>query len=266
MAKSDQAISPFLTDLRVDLDHLDKDERTPLSWAVEEGALSVIKGLIRSRRVIIRRKDGKGRVTISYAAQHGHLDVVRLLLKSQLEQASVRDNVGWTPLAWAMNPPGYLENVTELLQSRTIDINRKDKVRGRTPLSLAATYGSPSIARLLSCTRGIHLDSRDATGRTPLSHAAGSGNIDVVSLLLSREDVDINSSDDDGCTPLSWVAREGCCEVIPLLLFNPNIDCLLRDGLDRLPHEVNLAYGQNRAANILQLSTIEGRQGEGFQD
>lgn len=98
-----------------------------------------------------------------------------------------------------MNPPGYQENVTELLQSGTVDINRKDKVHSRTPLSWAASYGFLTIARTLTCTRGIISDSRDASGRTPLSHAASSGNIDVVSLLLSLDDVDINSQD------RSWV-------------------------------------------------------------
>jgi ankyrin repeat protein/nucleoside-triphosphatase THEP1 len=292
VANSERAISYFLTDPRVDLDHVDKEGRTTLSWAAEDGAVGVVKGLLRSRRVTVGHKDIKGRTPISYAAQHGHLELVHLFLKSQSRVASAQDRVGrnahswaasqpsshvlhellrynsdgadvedkdgWAALAWAINPPGYHDNVAELLHTGTVDINRKDKIHGRTPLSWAASYGFLSIARTLSCTRGILLDSRDTSGRTPLSHAAGNGNIDVVSLLLSCDGVDINSQDHNGRTPLSWAAREGSCEAIASLLSHSPIDCSIRDALNRLPYEVALAYRQDRAANILQAHSVEG--------
>jgi ankyrin repeat protein len=291
LAKSERVMAYFLTDQRVDLDCEDKEKRTPLSWAAEECAVGVISKLIQSKRVNMAHRDSDGRTPISYAAKHGHLDVVQLLLDSEPEQASIQDNHGrnahswaasqpnsgvlhelwkcnplgadvkdkdgWTPLLWAMDPPGYPENVTELLQCKNIDINGNDN-GNRTPLSWAASCGYVSIARTLSRTSGIDLDSKDAQGRTPLSHAAGNGNTEIVSLLLSYNGVDVNSTDNAGRTPLVWAASQGCCEVISLLLSQPHINHFLQDKLGRLPIEVALAHGQDRAAQILQASKIRG--------
>jgi ankyrin repeat protein/nucleoside-triphosphatase THEP1 len=297
--KSGPASSPFLTDLRVNLDHVDKQGRTPLSWAAEEGTETAVDGLIRSQRITIGRKDSKGRTPISYAAQNGHHEVVRLLYNSQPKQALIQDHTGrnayswaadqpnsrvlsellklhhdrgdingadvedengWAPLAWALNPPGFPENVRTLIESEEVDLNRKDKTEGRTPLSLAAAYGLTEIVGLLLSKKDIILDSKDVNGRTPLSYAAGRGNVGVISQLLPLKGVDINSTDKTGCTPLSWAAREGCCEVITLLLSHPQIDCSVRDASGRLPLQVALAYGQDRAADILQANTVEARR------
>lgn len=151
-----------------------------------------------------------------------------------------------------------------LLQSGTVDINRNDKVHGRTPLSWAASYGFLTIARTLTCTRGIISDSRDSSGRTPLSHAASSGNTDVVSLLLSLDDVDINSQNHNGCNPFSWAAREGCCEVTLLLLSHPKIDSTSQDRLGRSPYEVAIEYGQDRVANLSHANRIQTSHSVGF--
>jgi ankyrin repeat protein len=289
LAMSFRTFTHFLTDKRVDLNHLDEQGRTLLSLAAEQGAVDIVRSLVRSTRVRIENRDVKGRTPISYAAQYGHLEVVIILLTKQQTQASVQDNTGrnahswaasqpnsdvlhklltfdpkgadvedssgWPALAWAMKPPGYPDNVTELVHSLEVNINRKDKVNSRTPLSWAASYGFFSIAHTLSVSSGILLDLEDASGRTPLSHASSNGNINVVALLLSRDGVNINSTDHNGCTPLSWAAREGSCEVILFLLSHPRIDCSIRDVLGRSPRDIALEFGHEKAADIIQATS-----------
>jgi ankyrin repeat protein len=285
-SKSMQVMSYFLDDGRVDLDHVDKYGRTTLSWAAEDGAVSIIRSLMRNHRVTVVQQDSKGRTPISYAAQNGHLEVVRMLLKTQPEHAALQDhsgrnahswatcqpnsdvlhellkhcpvgadmedNNGWAALAWALSPPGYQDHVKELLQSGGVDINRKDNVNGRTPLSWAASYGFSPIVRMLSCSNGILLDAEDIGGRTPLSHAAGNGNTEATNLLLIRNNVRCNAVDHEGRTPLSWAALGGHCETISLLLSHTGIDFTVRDALGRLPYDIASAYGHTLAANILQ--------------
>jgi hypothetical protein len=58
--------------------------------------------------------------------------VLHELSKVDPNSADAEDGNGWTALTWAMNPPGYPDNVTELLDSGIVGVNQKD--RPDTPL------------------------------------------------------------------------------------------------------------------------------------
>ena len=247
-----QTLTHLMNDHRVDQDHTDKYGRTALSWAAEDGSYDTVKVFVKSVKVNPGKSDHKGRTPLSYAAEHGHPQVVRLLMKTMRANvgevdkggrnalswaaaqktidvlqyllganeagADVEDVDGWTPIQWALNPPGYLANVALLLKSGLVNVNRKDRVYGRPPLSWAASYGYTEIARTFIGTFGIESDARDNNGRTPLSHAAGMGNIGVMLLLLEESAVEINSKDNMNRTPLFWAAGEGHREVVTTLL------------------------------------------------
>ena len=285
-AGSTQTTSQLVADDRVDLNHLDKRGRNALSFAAEDGSLDVVALLIQEKRMGVGSRDSRGKTPLSYAAQYGHLEVVRLLVRSKCIDISVRDDDGrnalswaaaqrtysvlhyllkhdqagadtedrdgWTPLAWALNPPGYPDNIFCLIQSGLVNVNRKDRVHSRAPLSWAASYGYSSIVCTFLLVESIDLETRDNSGRTPLSHAASNGNIDVLRLLIETNHVDVDSKDAGGRTPLSWAAGEGRLEVVKELLSHPSVKVRSQDKYGRTALDFARAHGRENVAIALQ--------------
>ena len=254
-AASGSIVAQLLTDKRAEIDRLDKRGRSILSWAAELGAAESASLMIHSLRIPVDQKDFAGRTPLSYASQYGHLPVVRKLIeighadplgkdengrnahswaavhrssdvlsyltKKFVQGADVPDRDGWTPLAWALDPPGYTENMLLLLKRGHVNLKQKDGSYGRTILSWVASYGYTQVASELVQLKDVDLDARDVNGRTPLSEAAGSGSLGIVQLLIATERVEVNSRDHQGQTPLSWAAREGHEDVVNLLLTCP---------------------------------------------
>ncbi len=285
-AGSHSIVSQLLSDSRTQTDHLDKRGRNALSWAAEYGATDIVTLLLQNQRISVSQKDLRGRTSLSYASQHGHLSVVKLLVESKLanpldqdhdgrnahswaatqressvlrylirqcrQGADVPDRNGWTPLAWALDPPGYIENMLLLLRLGCVDVNRKDSVHGRTFLSWVASYGYTQVARQVLQLKGVELESRDVNGRTPLSDAAGSGNADIVHLLIETGMVDVNSRDKHGRTPLSWAAREGYGNVVKLLLSIPAVDLNSRDSAGQTALDVAKKFEHEDILSMLE--------------
>ena len=257
VANSIDTLSRLLKHSRVEVDAVDYTGRNALSWAAAEGYVTVVDILLGDRRVSVANKDRQGWTPLIYATQHGHREVVgRLLSGSRSDPASrdinrrnaiswvaesqcyeilhsllrhdpdgadLPDKDGWPPLAWALRPPGYPNNVSMLVQSGLVDINRRDN-DGRTALSFAAGYGYPTLVQLMVRIPGVDVNSKDDSGRTPLSYAAGSGNADVVEFLLRQESVRPDSEDDVGRTPLSWAASAGHSEIVRILAQTPVVN------------------------------------------
>ena len=80
-------------------------DRTPLSWATENGHEAVVKLLLETGRVDVNSKDQDGVMPLSYAAWGGYETVIKLLLKTPDidvdSKATGKDNDGQTPLSWA---------------------------------------------------------------------------------------------------------------------------------------------------------------------
>ena len=140
-------LSEKLSCLTINLNSKDSAQRTPLSWAAENGHEAVVK-LLLAKSADIEAKSGFGQTPLSKAARNGHEAVVKLLL------------------------------------AKGADIEARDNYC-RTPVSLAAQYGHEAVVKLL-LVRGADIEARDDYDRTPVSLAAWSGNEAVVKLLLAK--------------------------------------------------------------------------------
>ena len=160
--------------------------RTPLSWAAEEGHETVVKLLLAKDGVDPDAKDKWGQTPLSWAARKGHEAVVRLLLAKDGVDPDSKDKWGWKPLARTAEKRH--EAVVRLLLAKDgVDPDSKDNDWGQTPLLWAAEEGHEAVVRLLLAKDGVDPDAKANDGRTPLSWAAVMGHNAVVKLLQSRK-------------------------------------------------------------------------------
>lgn len=205
-------------------DEKDEDDRTPLSWAAENGHEAVVKLLLVNNAEVNLKDTLYGKTTLSWAAYGGYDAVVKLLLVNSAELDS-QDNSGRTPLSWAAEI-GH-EAVVKLLLVNSAEINPQDN-SGRTPLSWAAGNGLEAVFKLL-VEKGADIDLKDAHSRAPLSYAAENGH-EAISKLLLVDNADANLKDIWlSRTPLMWATANGHEAVVKLLLGN-NAEVDLQDN------------------------------------
>jgi ankyrin repeat protein len=204
----------LLVENGVDPDSKDTDGGTPLSFAAEGGHEAVVKLLLATGGINPDYKDSKyglNRTPLSWAAQRGHEAVVKLLLAQDGVNPDYKDSQsGWaqTPLSWAARE-GHKAVVELLLAKDRVDPDSKGTELYLTPLSLAAEYGHKAVVELLLAKDGVDPDSKDIKGRTPLSRAAKKGYETIVKLLLATNRVDPNSKESKrGRTPLVLAAKK----------------------------------------------------------
>ena len=131
----------------VDINHRDRDGRSPFSFAAGYGYLDVVKALSRMRGIEVDSRDSSGRTPFSYAAGSGNGEIVLYLSETEGVEVDTRDNGGRTPLSWAASA-GHLAVVHILASNPSIDVNSVDQ-HGRTPLWYARHYGKQDVVAAL---------------------------------------------------------------------------------------------------------------------
>ncbi|KAL6901203.1 WD40-repeat-containing domain protein [Trichoderma evansii] len=130
---------------------------------------------------------------------------------------------GWTPLRSAMEIGDV--DMMDMLFDEITDIMAEDKRWSRW--ITASRKGSVDEIRSLIATDETEIEHKDGIfGRTPLSWASVNGHRDVVKLLLDTNKVDFHSKDNHGRTPLRWASEKGYYNIVQLMLQRDKPDSL----------------------------------------
>lgn len=278
------------------------DGTTPLNNAVWIENMEVIECLLTGG-ADVNQKGYEGYTAYRSAAERGHRELVELFIskgvdisnihgascigdlaqvKSYLDQGvdvNVKDELGWTPLIWAvsMSREDVVElllahgaevkmetedgivpicnaaskkskRAIELLIAHGADVNVSDG-KGGTPLYWAAMYDNPAGIELL-LAKGAKVDVRSKTSSfTPLHRASQWGHPEIVKMLIAHG-ADVNSKTKGGLTPLLMVPQQariralpGHNEVVELLL-KSGADINARDNRGRTPLDLARQFGQ----------------------
>ena len=151
------------------------------------------------------------------AAKSGDLAKLRSLLDTNPALLKVQDDIGKTPLHWAVGK-GQTEAVKLLVHTYHADPNILNK-NGGTPLHVAASQAQPEAARIL-IAHGADVNARTRNDSTPLHFAAFKGqkpgHIEAAKILIEHG-ADVNAKIDTGATPLSMAMYRQNTEMIALL-------------------------------------------------
>lgn len=219
-------------------------QRSPLSWAAENGFDNIVKLLLKGPKANLRQaitkpwafgkgaridikdgynrgaqvdaKDRYNRTPLSYAAWNGHLQVVRRLMQANAS-INTLDDLNATPLYYALCT-GNMDVISEM--SKGVYIGDAHDIRNRLLCSAAKT-GQARVVKMLLET-GADLETRDANRNTPLLAAILGMHVAVVRLLLDKG-ANMESRNASGVLPLELAIE---------LEFSPIVELLLDKGAD----------------------------------
>lgn len=193
----------------------------PIHWAVQGGNLKVLEVLL-SKTLDINIKDKTHRTPLVIAAELCNLDAVNYFLSLGAD-ASIANDFGLLPIHWAAQY-GNLK-MTEALRSKTKDINLKDHLHQRTPLSFAAGAGartdSLAVVNYL-LKEGADASIADDFGLLPIHWAAQKGNLNIVKALINPEH--INAKANNSKTLLGFARESKDTELVNYLLAQGAVD------------------------------------------
>ncbi|KAJ5423204.1 hypothetical protein N7491_008420 [Penicillium cf. griseofulvum] len=205
-----------LSKVGAEIDCMDKKNRTPLSYAAEQGLHETVKFLVEEQNAEVDSKvceqltplHGRSveeNTALILAVRHSSITTVRQLLTSEHFTIDVNQYAkGGTALSLAteLELVGIME---QLIPKADVNL-RDDNELKRTPLIWAVEKGKGlSVIKLLQMG-GIEVNKSNTQGRTPFSLAAEKRWVDIMQMLLKRK-ADPHKEDMSGHTGFWWFLR-----------------------------------------------------------
>ncbi|XP_033229226.1 ankyrin-3-like [Belonocnema kinseyi] len=208
-------------------DAKDKQNRTALHWATNNGSLTLVTALLKSGcevTSLFSQEGEAGYTPLHIAVDKGYPDFVRLFLDAGVS-VNLTTKGGFMPLHLAAER-GNLTMV-KLLLEYDADPSAEGATFIETPLFFAAQAGNAQIVEILS---EISPNRKDewVEGYFSLFIAAYQGHEAIVKKLLKKK-VDPNAMIRNALTPLTAAAQQGHKKIVNILLrhkakVNPNAD------------------------------------------
>ena len=162
--------------------------------------------------VDINFMDANGRTALSYAAECGNTESLRVLMKYDASP-NVRDMEGRTPLLYAAKK-GFEPIMRILIGTPSVNLSMQDR-KGNSPLGFAAQRGLKTILQLL-LDAGVDINAANGEWGTELQKASYEGDESAVKLLLEAG-ADVNAQGEYG-SALAAASYKGDQSVIKILL------------------------------------------------
>ena len=218
-----ETVEVFLRYKGVDVNVIDTGGRSPLSFAVENGDIHIVRQLLDRGDLQVQHVN----VGLIFAAKEGQPEIVEVLLR--YKGVDVKES-GTIALLEAARM-GAVTVVEVLLKEEMIDVNAKTKTTGPSPLlkgvealernnyseygytalHFAASRKFCSLIQVLLARCDVEVNARSNSGQTPLMIAAQEGRKDSVCLLLGHPEVDVRAEDDERQTALEWAKKGKHC-------------------------------------------------------
>ncbi|KAL6823353.1 ankyrin [Trichoderma camerunense] len=188
----------------------DRLSKTPLFYAFCNSDREIIDLFVKKQRPIDVENDIN---TLLFSAlENRHEEVVMQLIKTGRANLEARNNFHETILILATRT-SHQAIVKKLLEAGA---NPNAKDRYRDPALFAAIYSEEAAVESL-LGAGADSDARTNAGFSPLIHASITGNAAIVKLLLDAR-ANINAQTDAGASALLYASFIGHAEVVKLLL------------------------------------------------
>lgn len=175
---------------RIDLNHLDSEERTPLHLASALGLEEIVTRLIQAK-ANVDAQDNKGWTPLHHAIHSGHVKVVQILINNGANIHMV-NNRRDAPIHFASEEKEKdkdPEILSYLLENTDADVNALNYFC-TTPIHCAVSARNVKAARLL-IKKGANTKCTDQWGYTPILRAEQNGYEDMVSCI--KEAVDLRN-------------------------------------------------------------------------
>lgn len=280
--KAKNVVNSIVNDCKLDVNVLMNGDTTALYLAAQHGKTSILKALLyygadvnfampstvykggqhlingksslssylQSNSFLINSEVGNGATALHAAVEEGHVLATKILLEYNADINSLA--MGVTPLSLACQYNRF-DVVVLLLSYNTIDIDKKSKLDGTTPLYTTAAKGNSKILfKLLKS--GADPTITAFNGGFPLLISIITGNIQTTKLLLECDRTNINQvvtvTKDNA---LSAAITIGNVEILKLLIKNKiNLYMKSASGFT----SIHLAC-QQKDATIAQLLVAE---------
>ncbi|KAJ5398345.1 hypothetical protein N7509_006458 [Penicillium cosmopolitanum] len=234
----------ILVDSDAAINSTDLQGWTPLFWAVSNRHDETIRYLLSIESIYNEQRDLTGRTPLIVAAEAGDVRIIRYLIEAKAKGTKIfhveRDLLIWSIFQGDIVTAQLLLEIDESLANH--------RVKGRTPLSMAAEGGHIEITRLLIDT-GANLDALDEIQWPPLCEWLFEAYLPHDDILLEIENFSVENPSTK--KPLMLLAAEFLCVEILQILLNGGADVNSVDEFNRTALACSVELRNNRAVEIL---------------